>query len=112
MASVAIGPAFTDIFENFFAGVILLWKFPLEPGDFIERGEITTGVAYGEDVEEAIDVLYRAKSAPLDQRKSRSEVIIALKSALDKAGIKIPFPDRKMTFAEPLRIESSEKSLS
>ena len=187
LASVAIGLAFKDIFQNFFAGVILLWKFPFEPGDFIDCGdikgkvistelrlttirsttgelivvpnaflvgnplevltdrdlrrvEITTGVAYGENVEEAIgvlekalkscelvdhskprdvlasnfgassidiDVLYWAKSAPLDQRKSRSEVIIALKSALDKAGIEIPFPYRTLTFAEPLKIEST-----
>jgi small-conductance mechanosensitive channel len=185
LASVAIGLAFKDIFQNFFAGVILLWKFPFEPGDFIECGdirgkvietelrlttirattgglivvpnahlvgnplevlterelrrmELTTGVAYGEDVataisvlEEAlekcesvdqskprdvlasnfgsssidIDVLYWTKSAPLDQRKSKSEVIIALKKALDEAGIEIPFPYRTMTFAEPLRIE-------
>jgi len=36
IASVAIGFAFKDIFENFFAGVLLLWKFPFEEGDFIE----------------------------------------------------------------------------
>jgi len=59
-----------------------------------------------------IDVLYWARSAPLDQRKSRSEVIIALKSALDEAGIEIPFPYRTMTFAEPLRIESSKEGES
>lgn len=186
LASVAIGLAFKDIFQNFFAGVILLWKFPFEPGDFIECGgikgkvietelrlttirattgelivvpnahlvgnplevltqrelrrmEITTGVAYGEDVATAItvleraldecesvdqskprdvlasnfgansidiDVLYWTKSAPLDQRKSKSEVIVALKKALDEAGIEIPFPYRTMTFAEPLKIQT------
>jgi len=36
IASVAIGFAFKDIFENFFAGILLLWKFPFEEGDFIE----------------------------------------------------------------------------
>jgi small-conductance mechanosensitive channel len=103
-----------------------LWKFPFEPGGFVECGEIrgkvistelrlttirsttgelivvpnaflvgnplevltdrdlrrveiTTGVAYGEDVEEGI---------------------IALKSALAKAGMKIPFPYRTMTSAD------------
>lgn len=40
LASVAIGFAFKDIFENFFAGILLLWKFPFEPGDFIECGEV------------------------------------------------------------------------
>jgi len=187
LASVAVGLAFKDIFQNFFAGILLMWKFPFEPGDFIECGDIrgkvmetelrlttirsttgelivvpnaflvgnaievltdrdlrrvqvTTGVAYGEDVAESIsvleealdgcstvdmskardvlasnfgassidiDVLYWTKSAPLDQRKSRSEVIIALKKALDDAGIEIPFPYRTMTFAEPLRIENA-----
>jgi len=186
LASVAVGLAFKDIFQNFFAGILLLWKFPFEPGDFIECGEvkgkvvetelrlttirattgellvvpnaylvgnaisvlterelrrieITTGVAYGEDVEKAlkvlekaldecetvdrskprdvlasnfgassidIEVLYWARSAPLDQRKSRSEVIVALKEALDEAGIEIPFPYRTMTFAEPLKIQN------
>lgn len=190
LVSVAVGLAFKDIFQNFFAGVILMWKFPFEPGDFIECGEIkgkvldtqlrlteirsttgelivvpnaflvgnplevltekdlrrmeiTTGVAYGEDVAKSIEViekalescamidsskprdviaanfgassidievLYWAKSPPLEQRKSRSEVIIAVKKALDEAGIEIPFPYRTMTFAEPLKIQSEDKS--
>jgi len=33
--SVAIGFAFRDMFENFFAGILLLWKFPFENGDFV-----------------------------------------------------------------------------
>ncbi|NNC87795.1 MAG: mechanosensitive ion channel family protein [Akkermansiaceae bacterium] len=40
LASVAIGLAFKDIFQNFFAGIMLLWKFPFEPGDFIECGDL------------------------------------------------------------------------
>lgn len=35
VGSIAIGLAFKDIFENFFAGVLILWKFPFENGDFI-----------------------------------------------------------------------------
>ena len=35
LLSVAIGFAFRDMFENFFAGVLLLWKFPFENGDYI-----------------------------------------------------------------------------
>ena len=184
LASVAIGLAFKDIFQNFFAGILLMWKFPFDPGDYIECGEvkgrvietelrlttiratsgelivvpnahlvgnplevltdrdlrrmeITTGVAYGEDVPNAvsviesalkecpridtskstdvlvsnfgsssidIDVLIWTKSLPLDMRKARAEIIIAIKAALDEAGIEIPFPYRTMTFAEPLQI--------
>lgn len=107
LASVAIGFAFKDIFQNFFAGVMLLWKFPFEPGDFIECGDVRgrvedsklrlttirqpdgqlvvvpnsqlimnpvtvvtskpkrrvslmTGVAYGEDVTTAVDVIRKS----------------------------------------------------
>lgn len=40
LGSIAIGFAFKDIVENFFAGVLILWRFPFEPGDFIECGDI------------------------------------------------------------------------
>ncbi len=36
LGSVAVGFAFKDIFENFFAGILILWKFPFDKGDFIE----------------------------------------------------------------------------
>jgi len=36
IASIAVGLAFKDIFENFFAGILILLRFPLEKGDFIE----------------------------------------------------------------------------
>lgn len=36
LGSVAIGFAFKDIFENFFAGVLILWRYPLDRGDFVE----------------------------------------------------------------------------
>ena len=36
LSSIAIGFAFKDIFENFFAGVLILWRFPFEIDDFIE----------------------------------------------------------------------------
>ncbi len=182
LVSVAVGFAFKDIFENFFAGILLLWRFPFEDGDFIEcqdimgevedvtvrmtqirlvTGElmvlpnsflfknpvriitsrrirrigITAGVAYGENVSEAAKVIERAVkscetvskespvqvfpsgfgssgvdievvwwtgSRPLEERRSRGEVVAAIKSALDAAGIEIPFPYRTITFKEPL----------
>ncbi len=36
LGSVAVGFAFKDIFENFFAGILILWKYPFDKGDFIE----------------------------------------------------------------------------
>jgi small-conductance mechanosensitive channel len=41
LSSIAIGFAFKDIVENFFAGALILWRFPFEPGDFIECEGIT-----------------------------------------------------------------------
>ena len=46
LASVAVGLAFKDIFQNFFAGVMLLWKFPFEEGDMIECGDISGRVKH------------------------------------------------------------------
>ncbi|BCX50296.1 hypothetical protein HAHE_42040 [Haloferula helveola] len=186
LASVAVGLAFKDIFQNFFAGILLLWRFPFEPGDFIECGDVCgrvedtrlrmttvrsltgelvvvpnsqlignplevlndqslrrttveTGVAYKEDLDRAleliegvlnrcdsvdkdrphdvfasgfgdssmnIDVIYWTDARPYEQRRSRSEVITAIKSALDEEGIEIPFPYRTLTFDEPLPILS------
>lgn len=41
LVSIAVGFAFKDIFENFFAGILLLWRYPFEKGDFIECEGIT-----------------------------------------------------------------------
>lgn len=188
LASIAIGFAFQDIFENFFAGILILWRFPFENGDFIEvdgtmgrvedveirmtlirktngelvlvpnamiyksrvtvmtnrqmrRLELAVGIAYGEDVGEGrkvileavkacdsvrpdpkpevlatsfgassidFDVLWWTDSKPIDERRSRDEVIEAIKKALDDAGIEIPYPYRTLTFSknEPDIIEA------
>jgi len=41
LASIAIGLAFQDIFENFFAGILILLNFPFKAGDFIEVDGVT-----------------------------------------------------------------------
>ncbi|WP_299592355.1 mechanosensitive ion channel family protein [uncultured Microbulbifer sp.] len=184
LLSVAVGLAFKDIFENFFAGILILWRFPFEAGDVIKcenvegrveavevrntairrttgelvivpnlflfknpceiltdrnkrRITIIAGVAYGEDVATAVDVITAAVgecetvrddepiqifpqafgdssidievtwwsgSTPLEERRSRGEVVTAVKRALDEAGIEIPFPYRTLTFKEPLSL--------
>jgi len=35
LGSIAVGFAFKDIVENFMAGILILWRFPFDPGDFI-----------------------------------------------------------------------------
>jgi small-conductance mechanosensitive channel len=97
------------------------------------RVSIVTGVAYGEEVSEAVGVIQEAVqgcpsvdttrdiqvfpqafgsssidievawwtgSTPLDVRRSRGEIVTAVKAALDRAGIEIPFPYRTLTFKE------------
>lgn len=195
LASIAIGFAFQDIFENFFAGILILWNFPFEPGDFIEiesegivgrvediwirmslirlqtgelvcvpnstiykspvriltsdnarRQSVACGVAYGEDVTEARQVIHAAlqgcqtvrkdrpievyltgfgdssmdyevawwtNPTPAEQRRSRDEVVEAIKKALDAAGIEIPYPYRVLTFTknEPLIYQTMARRL-
>ena len=189
LGGVAIGFAFKDIFENFLAGIFILWKFPFDRGDFIEcegvsgkiqqitirntlirqpdgvlvvtpnaqlfknpvevltswksrRITITAGVAYGEDVDAARAVIetavkgcdsvetrkpveafadefgassvnfkvsWWADPTPLGERKSRDQVVAAVKRALDEAGIEIPFPQRTLWFKEALELNKGEQ---
>ena len=180
LVSIAVGLAFKDIFENFFAGILILWRFPFERGDFIEceglvgrvervlvrmsyirkttgelvvvpnsflfkhpvtvltslptrRVTVMLGIAYGEDLAAAAAVVERAVAGcstltegrpvqifaqaygdsgvdlevtwwtgptPLEVRASRHEVVVAVKAALDGAGIEIPFPYRTLVFKD------------
>ncbi|MEE2566415.1 mechanosensitive ion channel family protein [Hyphobacterium marinum] len=47
-------------------------------------------------------VRWWAGSKPRDMHETRSDIVIAIKAALDEAGIEIPFPYRTLTFKEPL----------
>ena len=49
------------------------------------------------------EVTWWTGSTPLDVRRSKDEVVAAVKRGLDEAGIEIPFPYRTLTFKEPLR---------
>ncbi len=184
LVSIAVGLAFKDIFENFFAGILMLWRFPFENGDYIKCGDIegevteilvrmtqirrttgelvivpnsylfknpvevltygparrtsiVSGVAYGEDVARAVNVIEKAVQGcegvlgdrpvqvfpmafgassvdievawwtgpkPIDIRRSRGEVVTAIKHDLDEAGIEIPFPYRTLTFNDPIPV--------
>jgi small conductance mechanosensitive channel len=188
LGSIAIGFAFKDIVENFFAGILILWRFPFEPGDYIQCGDVEgkventtirmttvrqvdgqlvvmpnaqlfkmpvrvltsrpvrrisviTGVAYGEDLDRAREVIAESVgkcssvrrdepieifarefsdssinfevawwtgSTLLDERRSRDEVVAAVKRGLNEAGIEIPFPYRTLTFKGELPIKRSE----
>ncbi len=189
IGSVAIGFAFKDVFENFLAGIIILFRREMRIGDFIEceslegqveriaireshirqndgqlvivpnsilfknpvtirtdldqrRTTVICGVAYDVDVDQAREVIRDAVSAcdtviteerpvqvfalefadsainfeitwwtgskPVDVRRSRDEVIAAVKRALDDAGLEIPFPYRTLTFKEPLPLQGRD----
>lgn len=49
-------------------------------------------------------VRWWAKSAPVDEHRSRDQAVAAIKRGLDRAGIEIPFPYRTLTFKEPLEL--------
>ncbi|HEY8568519.1 mechanosensitive ion channel family protein [Microbulbifer sp.] len=190
LLSVAVGLAFKDVFENFFAGILILWNFPFEAGDVIKcenvegrveqvdvrntvirrttgelvivpnlflfknpveiltnrnkrRFTIIVGVGYSVDMAGAVKVIEQAVEAcesvrddepiqifphafadssieievtwwggstPLEERKSRGEVIRAVKRALDEAGMEIPFPYRTLTFSQPLALQGDDAS--
>ncbi len=98
------------------------------------------GIAYGENVDKAREVIVRAvmsvesvikdmpieifarsfgsssidfevtwwtKSKPVDVRRSRDNVVAAVKHGLDAAGVEIPFPYRTLTFKEPVSFVDS-----
>ena len=48
------------------------------------------------------EVTWWTQSRPVDIRESRDQVVAAVKNALDKAGIEIPFPQRTLTFSGPI----------
>ena len=192
LGSVALGFAFKDVFENFFAGIVILLRDVIEIGDFVEadgwvgrveqisirdthvrtvsgervilpngvlfkspirvltdtairRLTAVVGVDYeadhdlarkviretlkrcdtpaeGQPVEVLVqgmgassvdfELTWWAGSTPVEQRRSRGEVLGKVKSALDRAGISIPFPHRTLTFKEPLRLEAPEQVAS
>lgn len=192
LGSIAIGFAFKDIFENFFAGILILFREPFRIGDHIEcagvegaverievrethvrrtdgqlvvtpnssifknpvtvrtnrqfrRTNVICGVAYGADVDRAREVLLEAVrhvnsvrddvrdvqvfacafgdssidfeiawwtgSQPVDIRASRDEVVRAVKRALDREGIEIPFPQRLVTFQNAIPTADDEEPL-
>jgi len=113
LGSIAIGFAFKDIFENFFAGILILWRFPFEKNDFI----ICQGIEGKVE-----DITIRNTMI----RKSTGELVIVPNSILFKnpvdvltnlryrrvtivSGIEIPFPYRTLVFKKPLETIAKNK---
>ncbi len=192
LGSIALGFAFKDIIENFLAGILILWKFPYNEGDYVEcegvegkvlhielrntqilrtdgqlvvmpnatmftnpvrvltykntrRTTVICGIAYGEDVAQGRKVMRQAVAScstidksrdieiyaqefasssinfevtwwcgatPADIRKSRDEVVEAVKKHLDDAGIEIPYPYLTLTTSdnEPGIMQAMERA--
>ena len=55
------------------------------------------------------EVTWWTGSKPVNIRESRDEVVAAVKSALDKSGIEIPFPYRTLTFNQPISVNTDQK---
>lgn len=56
------------------------------------------------------EVTWWTSSLPLEIRRSKDEVIAAVKRALDEAGIEIPFPYRTLIWKEPLQVLPKDTS--
>ena len=76
LGSVAIGFAFKDIFENFFAGVLILWKYPIEKGDVIEHAG---------NVGKVEEITIRNTLI----RKSDGELVVAPNASLFKSNVEV-----------------------
>ena len=184
IGAVAIGFAFQDIFENFFAGILIMLREKMRIGDIIEcegitgkvehitlrethvrklsgeltvvpnsilfknpveiftdedqrRHEVVVGVSYDTNLDHAATVIRRAVegvddvlaskgidifaqefnsssvdflvrwwagSTPRSGWESKDKVVRGIKSALDEAGIEIPFPYITHTFKETVPV--------
>ncbi len=184
IGAVAIGFAFQDIFENFFAGILIMLREKMRIGDIIEcegitgkvehitlrethvrklsgeltvvpnsilfknpveiltdqeqrRHDVVVGVSYDSNLDHAADVIQRAVenvddvlaskgidifaqefnsssvdflvrwwagASPRAGWESKDKVVRAIKSALDEAGIEIPFPYITHTFKETVPV--------
>jgi len=122
----------------------VLFKNPVKilTDNVVRRDEITVGVGYDADLEQAQSVIQTAVErlehvnpdrpvmvvartfgassvdflvqwwalpAPRDMRLTRSEVVIAVKKALDEAGIEVPYPYVTNTFKEPLELARADR---
>ena len=76
LGSVAIGFAFKDIFENFFAGVLILWRYPIEKGDVIEHAGIVGKVE---------EITIRNTMI----RKPDGELVVAPNASLFKSNVEV-----------------------
>lgn len=74
-----------------------------------DKGAIVYAQAFGAS---SIDFLVQwwAKSSPRDLRLTKSEVIIAIKRALDEARIEIPYPYVTHTFKEALPLKAPRRA--
>jgi small-conductance mechanosensitive channel len=186
LASIAAGLIFKEFFENFFAGILILWRFPMDIGDFIECKEIigriedisvrmtlirqvsdelvlvpnsyltsnpvkvltnlskrrvmvVLNVGYEGALEDAVHLIHAAAKncetvdkshrievfpcslspnsidvelawwtgpTPLDVRRSRGEVLTAVKRTLEEAGIEMPTPYRTVVFKNRLEVDT------
>lgn len=74
-----------------------------------EKGVIVYAQQFGAS---SIDFLVQwwARSTPRDLRLTKSEVVMAIKRALDDAGIEMPYPHLTHTFKEPLPLARASQA--
>jgi len=72
----------------------------------VRQGDLTIQVFEQEFADSSInfEVTWWTGATPVEVRKSKDEVVSGVKRGLDDAGIEIPFPNRTLTFKEPLKL--------
>lgn len=80
----------------------------IESLETVEKGRPVDVFATGFG-ESSVDFVARwwTGSTPIDEHRSRDQAATAIKSALDRAGIEIPFPQRTLGFAGPLPLSDA-----
>jgi small-conductance mechanosensitive channel len=97
ITSVAIGFAFKDVLQNFFAGILILWRRPFIVGDEI-KSQSYEGTAPSVFVAELapssvnLNVFFWTNSRQASLLRVSDGAMTGIKLALDEAGIDIPYP--------------------
>ncbi|QNN25430.1 mechanosensitive ion channel family protein [Planctomycetales bacterium ZRK34] len=84
LASIAIGFAFQDIFENFFAGILILWRFPFEIGDYID--------IEGTDIEGQVEDIWIRMT---HLRKTTGELLLVPNATIYKHPVRVLTDQKK-----------------
>jgi small-conductance mechanosensitive channel len=111
ISSIAIGFAFKDIFQNFLAGLLLLWSQPFHVGDEIKSGEFE-GAVEDIDIRATLIRMYSGERAIVPNSAVYTNAIIVKTAFPARRGkIEITIDDpRPATEVRDLNAKLNEKT--